>query len=991
MSGGEERLHAVLADRYEIQRELARGSVAIVYLADDRVAHRPVALKVLRPELANVITRERFLREIRVTAQLDHPNILRLTDSGSGVAGPGDATDLLFYAMPLVAGSLRDRLARERQLPLDEALRITRAVAAALGHAHERGVVHRDIKPGNILLEDEQVWVADFGIAKAVAAAGEERLTHTGIAVGTPAYMSPEQGSADERVDGRSDLYSLGCVLYEMLSGETPYTASTPEALWAKKLSEPVPRISVVRELVPAPVEAALTTVLAKSPADRFGTADQFSTALQIDAGAYRRRQGRRKTTRRLAMAAAGVAVVTAALYGALRLRAATDWRGADLDPTAVAVLPFEVHATDPALAILDEGIIDFLYPILSGDAGPRAIEPNPMLLELAERRARGEWASPDAPLRLGAQFRASQVLEGRVAQAGTRVTLNAWMRRVPDGAVVARSTVTGPTDSLHALIQQLAVELLGDRLGESKDRLASLAGRPPEAVNAYLAGTRALRAGRYGDAVRMLGHAVELDSTFALAALRLGETPGGPAQRALTLARAHRASLGRREQVVLTYRLVSQRVDTVATDADNLTAVRAWLDVAPDDAVAWGTYAARLRNAGTLIPIPAWESEARRAFERAWALDSNTPDAVTRHVGTALSLEDLAGMRRVGPRYLAVADTLGLEWVGFRWVIALALGDSATVRSLRARAEAGDPRVADARVRARVQQMEILLGRPHTDADLIRAQLRARVVTRVDSIRNAFDLGYEGIWKGRMRQLTEVLAGPLGLISWNGRIGRQLFLLDFWLMYAGLDSVAALAAESVRVMAEEPAPAYAGGIPIEQPPFLRCYHLLYRGGRGDTIGVRAEARALVPWFTEYHMEGICPALVEALVESHDAGRPDTPALDRLEAKLRRGTHWEFPTNAAIPVLARLRRQRGQYERALAVARMHLIGRPFFWQNRVALLKEEGDLATIVGDTAGALEAYDRYLALRTDPDDLGKPQVDSVRAALEALLRARG
>jgi serine/threonine protein kinase len=991
MSDADVRLHAALADRYVIQRELARGGVAIVYLAEDRVAHRPVAVKVLRSELATVLTRERFLREIRVTAELDHPNILPLIDSGSGEAGPGDATDVLFYVMPLVAGSLRDRLARERQLPLDEALRIARAVAAALGYAHERGVIHRDIKPGNILLEDGQVWVADFGIAKALAEAGEERLTHTGIAVGTPAYMSPEQGSGDAQVDGRSDLYSLGCVLYEMLSGETPYTASTPQALWAKKLSEPVPQISVVREAVPAPVEAALTAVLAKTPADRFATAHQFSTALQIDASAYRQRQGIRKTARRLAIAAAGVAVVAAALYGTARFRAATSWKGADLDPDAVAILPFEVHATDPALVTLDEGIIDFLYPILSGDAGPRAIEPNPVLLTLADRRARGEWASADAPLRLGAQFRARHVLEGRVAQAGARVTLNAWLRRVPDGATVARSTVTGSTDSLYMLIQQLAVELIGDRLGESQDRLASLVGRPPEAVSAYLAGTRALRAGKYGDAVRMLGRAVELDSTFALAALRLAETPGGPVWSALPVARAHRASLGRREQAVLTFLLVSQRVDTAATDADNITAVRAWLEVAPEDPLAWGTYAARLRSTGTIIPVPAWESEARRAFERAWALDSITPDVVTRSVGAALGLEDLAWLRRVGPRYLAVADTLGQEWVGLRWVIALALGDSATVRELRARAVAGDPRVVDARVRARVQSMEIMLGLPHADADLLRTQLRARVVTRVDSIRNAFDLGYEGLWKGRLRQVTDVLTGPLGLISWNGRVGRQTFLIDFWLMYPGLDSVAAMAAESIRVMAEEPAPRYVGGVPVDQPPHLRCYYLLYRAARGDTIGVREEARALVPWFREFDMEGICPALTEALVESHDPGVRETSALDRLEALLRRGTRWEFPTNAAIPVLARLRRQRGQYERALAVARMHLLGQPFFWQHRAALLKEEGDLSVIVGDTAGAIEAFQRYLALRTDPDDIGRPQADSVRAALQALLRAKG
>jgi formylglycine-generating enzyme required for sulfatase activity/dienelactone hydrolase len=270
------QLTAALVDRYAIERELGRGGMAIVYLATDRKLGRPVALKVLRPELAASLGPERFLREIEIAARLTHPNILPLHDCG-------DAGGLLYYTMPYLEGeSLRNRLSREGQLPIEEALQITREVAEALAYAHEQGVIHRDIKPENILLQDGHALVADFGIARAVSAAETDSLTETGLAIGTPVYMSPEQGAGNPTIDGRSDLYSLGCVLYEMLGGETPYLGSTPQAVIAKKLSDPIPRVSVIRETVPPTVEAALVKALAKMPVDRFLTARHFAHALTI-------------------------------------------------------------------------------------------------------------------------------------------------------------------------------------------------------------------------------------------------------------------------------------------------------------------------------------------------------------------------------------------------------------------------------------------------------------------------------------------------------------------------------------------------------------------------------------------------------------------------------------------------------------------------------------------------------------------------------------
>src|SRR5437764_318596 len=274
MTDLEARLASALADRYRLERELGEGGMAIVYLAEDLRHHRKVAVKVLRPELAPAAGGERFLREIEIAAGLRHPHIIPLYDSG-------DADGLLYYVMPLVEGeSLRALLERERQLPIDDALRYAREVADALSYAHAHGVVHRDIKPENILIESGHAVVADFGIAKAVAAAGATTLTGVGMAIGTPAYMSPEQAAGGGDVDGRSDLYSLACVLYEMLAGQPPFSGATTETLVRQHIMSPPPPVTQFRPAVPASVSDALMRALAKAPADRFNPVGQFSAAL---------------------------------------------------------------------------------------------------------------------------------------------------------------------------------------------------------------------------------------------------------------------------------------------------------------------------------------------------------------------------------------------------------------------------------------------------------------------------------------------------------------------------------------------------------------------------------------------------------------------------------------------------------------------------------------------------------------------------------------
>ncbi len=271
-----ERLRGALSDRYAIQEELGAGGMATVYLAEDLKHRRKVAVKVLRPELAAAIGPERFLREIEISANLNHPHVLPLFDSG-------EADGFLYYVMPYVKGeSLRDCLNRQTQLAIDEALRITAHVASALDFAHRHDVIHRDIKPENILLHEGEAMVADFGIALAVSAAGGERLTETGFSLGTPEYMSPEQATA-ERVDSRTDTYALACVLYEMLTGEPPYTGATVQAIIAKRFSDPVPSARRLRESIPASVDSAITCALAKVAPDRFAATAEFAKALAAE------------------------------------------------------------------------------------------------------------------------------------------------------------------------------------------------------------------------------------------------------------------------------------------------------------------------------------------------------------------------------------------------------------------------------------------------------------------------------------------------------------------------------------------------------------------------------------------------------------------------------------------------------------------------------------------------------------------------------------
>jgi len=361
------QLTTALADRYRLERELGQGGMATVYLAHDLRHDRKVALKVLRPELSAILGAQRFLAEIKTTANLQHPHILGLFDSG-------EAEGLVFYVMPFVEGeSLRARLTREKQLPVDDAVRIAREVADALDYAHRHGVIHRDIKPENILLHDARALVADFGIALAAARSeGGTRMTETGMSLGTPAYMSPEQAMGEREITAKSDVYALGCVTYEMLTGEPPFTGPTAQAIIARVMTEEPRSLTLQRKTIPSHVEAAVTTALAKLPADRFATAAQFAEALArpgvrtvvLPGGRAAAGASPRMTLRARALAAVPwVLALLLAVAGAAwawreqASRGGTTWRyiafGPELTP-ATTRLPLALSPDGSALAIVE-------------------------------------------------------------------------------------------------------------------------------------------------------------------------------------------------------------------------------------------------------------------------------------------------------------------------------------------------------------------------------------------------------------------------------------------------------------------------------------------------------------------------------------------------------------------------------------------------------------------------------------------------------------
>jgi serine/threonine-protein kinase len=507
-----ERLKAVLADRYILGRELGRGGMAHVYLARDLKHDRDVAIKILRPELTSALADERFLREIQIEARLQHPHILAVHESGS-------AGDFLYCIMPYIAGeTLRDRLVREKQLPLDEALRIAGEVADALSYAHGHGIVHRDIKPANILLSQNHAVVADFGIARAISAAGGERLTESGLAVGTPEYMSPEQASGDSHLDGRSDVYSLGCVLYEMLAGEPPFYGRTAQAVLARQRSEPPPSLVVVRPNVPQAVQAVIETALAKVSADRFATAGQF-----IDALSSARRTPNRpalRSRRRLWMG--GVAAACVALVAVAGTWWASGPARQELDPNRVVVFPLRATGLSPEDQGAGENVATLIGYALEGTRPLSWLDGWDFLDD--KQRAEAVGVMPEAAREISRARHAGYFLDGSIVGGPDSVTVVLRLHDVRGDSIVKRAGASA--EARNASLPQLGLRAVTDLLpallapGQRVD-FSALSDRKAAAIANFLQGEREYRRMRFSRALEYYRAAVRDDSALALAALK--------------------------------------------------------------------------------------------------------------------------------------------------------------------------------------------------------------------------------------------------------------------------------------------------------------------------------------------------------------------------------------------------------------------------------------------------------------------------------------
>jgi serine/threonine-protein kinase len=925
-----DRLRAALADRYLIEHELGRGGMAIVYLAEDRKHQRRVALKVLRPELAASVTGERFLREITTAARLAHPNILPLFDSG-------EADGTLYYTMPYIEGeSLRDRLNREKQLPIEDALRITKEVAEALGHAHEQGIVHRDMKPENILFQGGHALVADFGIARAVSAAGVETLTETGLAVGTPAYMSPEQASGSKDIDARSDLYSLGCVLYEMLAGEPPYSATTAQALIAKKLSEPLPRISVVREAVPAAVEAALTKALSKNGVDRFRTAADFAAALTAPA-VTPPRQTRRLRSRVAMLGVLVIALVVSGAYGAWWFfatgRPGTLFGRGVIDPGDRVLLADFVNLTDDTT--LAYAVSEGVRALLGDPRIVRLVDPANVRGTLA-RMGRAPDTRLDEPVarEVAERENAKVFVAGEVSRLGAGYQLTARVVQTTDGVELLRERVTAR--DLNGVID--AVDRLGGKLrrviGESIQRALtrpSLDGVTTASLPALRAYSEARRVRYQGGAVGssgrvlpLLDQAIGLDSTFAAAlsfkSSVLLDAPGGAAEARALSERAYRLRdrLPELERLMVTGTYLHRRrdpaVEAVYHQVLDLDPTNDWALAGRSDWLAqqrrWAeaeTLAVRGIEAGSQSVVLYFNAVEVQVAQRRFAAADSTLSRMLRQ-GLVGWWRDMRGhlllARRDYDGAVAFADSLehapgsdAAHYVGPALVARGQLQD-AFRRSIVA---------ATRRARLYVRY----------------AGDTARAVAEIEEEQRR--LGWDTIPPARRRYDALIPA-----LAEAGRIAEARRLLEECLTAAATDSNLAFDLPAYRSLIE-------GAVALAE-------------GRLQSAAAAYLSWNTAPFLTSVH------AYNQGLFEAGTA-------LDRLGA-----------TDSALVL----------YERALNQPAFYAEGPETLWYPLV--LRRLGELHESLGHREQAIDYYGQFIALWKDADPELQPQVEEARAALARL-----
>lgn len=1021
-----ERLQATLRERYRVEREIGAGGMATVFLATDLKHHRAVAIKVLRPELAAAIGPERFLREIEIAAKLQHPHILPVYDSG-------DADGILYYVMPFVEGeSLRDRLVRGGALQAAEAVRIAREVADALAYAHHEGIVHRDIKPANILLSQGHAVVADFGIARAVSvSATGQGLTQAGMAVGTPTYMSPEQALGDPNVDGRSDVYALGIVFYEMLVGNPPFVGSTPQAIVAQTLSRTIPKLT--RD--PLGLQSIIERALAREPKDRIGARELSAELEGQTSGA--RPVPRPRRPARIPLVAGGI-VIAAIAAVALWPRG---YRVTGDPRRSLIVFPFENRTGDASREYLSEAAMNLLGLAAAHWQDMRVYD-DERTASLLRRRGDADRGLDFEDARgMAKEARVGTLVVGDLRREGDSLAIEAKVHDVGSGERLSTVIVRVPWGAdARPAFDGLAAQILGTSGAPPGERPSVLAQTTTsiDAYRAYLAGSAALQRFQIDTAQRWLERAVALDSTFALAYIRLRDADGWaglasrPERRAsyILAAERHSASLPPRLKSLVQYHSAYMKSDfsrarAIASEmiARDSTDVEAWYQLGE----------AHYHHRSLDYPHPDSLGNlglALQAFQRTLALDS-TYILAYQHILDALG--NCAG----NPFRACTADS---AVYGTPDELAHRLG-SATVERLRADARAAAITTARGWVAA-------VPGTPRAREMLVAVLYQARRYD--DALRETQGLEQLGAWA-----VAATLKGSL--LFQMGRAGEASTAVDSGFRVVP-DTLAAFIAGPQDWSRPTLLLAAAGGrwaagirmgqkvfesIPIDSPsaggvrmgkadvlPYSRVFMAAELGqrrslpggpedvaatmlatierlGRGDSAKVRRVSQGLGATTVAVYLATRDTLLLTQLTRRADTANSLTwrvaDALlalaqgDSARARLRVARHYQTPhanefsgelgvvrAYAWGDVLTRLRQPR---EALAAYARMDSV------EDRIAhpglLVRswaERGALHQQLGEVTQALGYYERFIAAWQHADPELQPAVEQARATVAAL-----